>query len=70
MDRREAENTSEICNLCGEEVDLLDPSSYARVKGRTFCRSCSHRLGGAYDPAGESWTREPRLPEALEPRED
>ncbi len=70
MDRREEENTSELCVVCGEEVDLMDPSAYTRAKGRTVCRRCSHRLGGTYNPELEAWTHEPRIPEALKPRED
>jgi hypothetical protein len=71
MERRQNENSSELCVLCGEEVDLLEPSAHARVKGRTLCRQCSQRLGGAYNPELEVWTREPELPESLTPpRED
>ena len=70
MDRRDDTNAMELCALCGEEVDLMDPSSHARTKGRTICRRCSHRLGGAYNPETETWTREPKIPNSLEPRKD
>ncbi len=71
MDRREDEEMpTELCVVCGEEVDRLEPSSHARVKGRIVCRQCSRRLGGAYDPDREDWTKLPALPSALEPRED
>jgi len=69
MERREESNT-ELCAICGEEVDLMDPSSHARVRGRTVCRTCSHRLGGTYDTAREVWTRNPTIPESLKPRDD
>ncbi len=69
MERRE-DDATELCVVCGEEVDLLDPSSHARVKGRTICRHCSYHLGGKYNSESETWTREPDMPEALKPRED
>ena len=70
MDRREDATPTELCVVCGEEVELMDPSSHARVQGRTICRQCSHRLGGTYDPEKETWTRAPTVPESLRPRED
>ncbi len=70
MERREEEASMELCVLCGEEVDLLDPSTHARVQGRTVCRQCSHRLGGKYNPETETWSRTPGIPESLRPRED
>jgi hypothetical protein len=70
MDRRDDDRSTELCVLCGEEIDLQDPSTHARVRGRTICRQCSHRLGGAYDPQLEVWTPMPAIPESLKPRED
>jgi hypothetical protein len=70
MDRRDQEAASELCVICGEEVDLEDPSASARVMGRMLCSGCARRLGGVYNPELEAWTREPRLPEGLTPRED
>jgi hypothetical protein len=70
MERREDKNTTELCVLCGEEVDVMDASAGARVKGRTLCRQCANRLGGVYDPDREVWSREPKIPESLEPRQD
>ncbi len=70
MDRREEEISTELCVLCGEEVDLLDPAAHTRVRGRAVCRPCAHRLGGHYNPETESWSREPRIPESLQPRQD
>jgi hypothetical protein len=70
MDRREDATQTELCVVCGEEVGLTDSSSHARVQGRTICRRCSHRLGGVYDPERETWTRPPKVPESLRPRED
>jgi len=70
VQEREEERTEELCVICGEAVDLLDASAHAQVKGRTFCRECARKLGGAYNPDQETWTRLPRVPEGLEPRED
>jgi len=70
MERREKEAESELCALCGEEVDTMDPAGHARVQGRTLCRDCSRRLGGVYNPEREVWIRPPTLPESLRPRQD
>ncbi len=69
MDRRE-EESAELCVICGEEVDLLDPSAHVRVRGRIVCRQCGHRLGGVYDTGREVWTRVPAIPDPLQPRRD
>ena len=70
MDRREDEVVLEMCIFCGEEADLLDAGSHARVRGRTICRNCAARQGGVYNEHSEAWSRLPSLPEPLQPRED
>jgi hypothetical protein len=70
MDRREEEDTTELCVVCSEEVDLGDASTHARVQGRAICRRCAIRLGGKYNAENESWSPQPKLPEGLKPKPD
>jgi predicted amidophosphoribosyltransferase len=70
MDRREDDLPTELCAVCGEEVDRMELSSHAVVRGRTICTQCARRLGGVYDPESEVWSKAPVLPSALEPRKD
>jgi hypothetical protein len=69
-DRRDVTGRTELCAICGEEVELGDPSAHAKVRGRTLCNLCAANQGGTWDPEREEWVRPPRLPEALLPRED
>ena len=70
MERKEEESSAELCAVCGEEVDLMDSSTHARVRGRAICRQCALRLGGKFNSEDESWSPLPHLPEGLKPRED
>jgi hypothetical protein len=70
MDRRDEDDTTELCVVCGEEVDLGDASTHARVQGRVICRQCGIKLGGKYNSESESWSPQPKLPPGLKPKAD
>ena len=59
----------DVCAVCGEEVDVADPSAYSVSPSMTVCYRCARVHRGVYDEELERWTDYPQLP-SMEARWD
>ncbi len=60
--RERDELDTDLCVVCGEEVDLEDPRSFFRTAAAVACFECARKYGGIYDTVTEKWKVPPRLP--------
>ena len=70
--REEELDETQVCVVCGEEIDPEDGRDFWVSASTVSCYECARKHGGVYDPELEKWKTPPRLPsiEARMPEED
>ncbi len=59
---RESEaNASDVCLLCGEDIDAEDVRNYYPSASTVVCAQCARRCGGVYDSERERWAVLPQV---------
>ncbi len=59
--RRTDNDETDVCVVCGEEIDPAEPSNFSLASEDRVCRECARRRGGVFDAAAEDWTAPPRI---------
>jgi hypothetical protein len=61
MQERDLTET-DVCALCGEELDPQDPRTFGLGTSLLVCYECARSHGGVYDSELENWRVPPHLP--------